>query len=149
MRFSLTGVEATRAYPDVDSADFVATWPAGPGQELQHPSVANDARVLRYTRPLKGALSSTVTRRKPDLSICAPAGFDRLVARLSTETRLRYRRVLSSYHLSRLPGMLQLGGSRRGRPSEFVRSTDASSQPWFIGSPSPPQSPPADPASAP
>jgi hypothetical protein len=33
----------------------------------KHPSVANDARVLRYTRPLKGALLSTVHRgvRKP------------------------------------------------------------------------------------
>ena len=39
--------------------------PSLPG--IQHPSVANDARVLRYTRPLKGALSSTVHRelRKP------------------------------------------------------------------------------------
>ncbi len=35
--------------------------------KYKHPSVANDARVLRYTRPLKGALSSTVHRgvRKP------------------------------------------------------------------------------------
>jgi hypothetical protein len=38
-----------------------------PRRKYKHPSVANDARVLRYTRPLKGALSSTVHRgvRKP------------------------------------------------------------------------------------
>ena len=40
--------------------------------------------------------------------------------------------------------LLQLDDSRRGRPSESVRWTDTSSQPSFIRSASPPQSPPAD-----
>ena len=55
MRPSLAEVEATRDYANVDPAELRCDqggWSLTGA--VQYPSVANDARVLRYTRPLKG-----------------------------------------------------------------------------------------------